>query len=258
MTALRSIAMAFSMFSILPAPVVEWKKENMKYMLCALPLVGVVIGLALCIWQQLCQRLELGPFLFAAGMTLIPLAVSGGIHMDGFCDTVDAVSSRAPMERKLQILKDPHAGVFAVIGCGAYLLMSFGLWHDAPRSGREAAVLALVPVLSRALSALAVVTFRGARKDGLLAAFRTAADVRCVRMVSAFWILLSAGGMLVFAPLTGGAAILAAGLSFLHYRVMAYRSFGGATGDLAGYFVQVCELACLGAAVLAGKAGALL
>ena len=40
-TLFRSLAMAFSMFSKIPVPMVEWKKENMKYMLCALPLVGV-------------------------------------------------------------------------------------------------------------------------------------------------------------------------------------------------------------------------
>ena len=47
MNALRSIAMAFAMFSRIPMPRIEWKKENMRYMLCALPLVGAAIGLAL-------------------------------------------------------------------------------------------------------------------------------------------------------------------------------------------------------------------
>ena len=31
-----------------------------------------------------------GPTLFGAGLALLPIAVSGGIHMDGFCDVVDA------------------------------------------------------------------------------------------------------------------------------------------------------------------------
>ena len=37
---LRSAAMAFQMFSVVPMPRVEWKKENMRYMLCCLPLGG--------------------------------------------------------------------------------------------------------------------------------------------------------------------------------------------------------------------------
>ena len=44
---LRSAAMAFLMFSVIPMPRVEWKKENMRYMLCCLPLVGAVIAGAL-------------------------------------------------------------------------------------------------------------------------------------------------------------------------------------------------------------------
>ena len=44
---LRSAAMAFQMFSVVPMPRVEWKKENMRYMLCCLPLVGAVIMAAL-------------------------------------------------------------------------------------------------------------------------------------------------------------------------------------------------------------------
>lgn len=129
----HSVAMAFSMFSIVPAPMVEWKKENMKYMLCALPLVGIVISFALCIWHQLCQWFQIGSVLFAAGATLIPLAVSGGIHMDGFCDTVDALSSHAAPQRKQEILKDSHAGAFAIIFAVAYVLLYFALCTEVER-----------------------------------------------------------------------------------------------------------------------------
>ena len=258
MRLLRSLCMALTMYSKLPAPRVEWKEENMAYAMCFFPIVGVVIGALFIGLYFLGHALGLSSLLLAAVATVLPIAVSGGIHMDGFCDTLDALSSHAPAEKKLEILKDPRAGAFAVIGCSTYLLLSFGFWHEALGEGMHIYALALVPVLSRALSALAVVTFKGARKDGLLAAFRGAADVRCVRAVSALWVLLCGGAMAVLSPCAGGAALAAAGLTFLYYRIMAYREFGGATGDLAGFFVQICELACLAAAVLAGKIGGLI
>ena len=59
-------------------PRIEWKKENMRYMLCALPLVGAAIGLALTLWVWVCLRLKIGQTLFAAGIALIPLLLSGG------------------------------------------------------------------------------------------------------------------------------------------------------------------------------------
>lgn len=41
------------------------------------------------------------------------------------------------------------------------------------------------------------------------------------------------------------------------YRAMALREFGGFTGDLAGWFIQVGELGLLAAVVLAERGAAL-
>ena len=50
-------------------------------------------------------------------------------------------------------------------------------------------------------------------------------------------------------------AVLAAALSFLWYRRMAFRAFGGITGDTAGWFLQICELFQVAGMAVAGKAG---
>ena len=97
-------------------PNVEWKPESMRYMMCFFPLVGVVIGLLLAGWVWLSGALGFGAILRGAGSVLIPAAVSGGIHLDGFADTCDALASNAGPERRGEILKDPHTGAFAVIG----------------------------------------------------------------------------------------------------------------------------------------------
>ena len=41
---LETVAVAFSMFSALPMPQISWEKRNMRYALCAFPLVGGVIS----------------------------------------------------------------------------------------------------------------------------------------------------------------------------------------------------------------------
>ena len=53
----ESIVVAFSMFSALPMPRVEWNGRSMKYSLLAFPLIGVVIGLCCGGWSLLCARL---------------------------------------------------------------------------------------------------------------------------------------------------------------------------------------------------------
>ena len=44
MTVLQTIAVAFAMFSALPVPQFEWNEKNMRYAMCAFPLIGLVCG----------------------------------------------------------------------------------------------------------------------------------------------------------------------------------------------------------------------
>ena len=44
---MKSIIIAFAMYSKIPMPHVEWDKRSLSWALCAFPLVGVVIGGAL-------------------------------------------------------------------------------------------------------------------------------------------------------------------------------------------------------------------
>lgn len=249
---LNSLVIAFSTYSKLPMPQVDWDGKNMKYAICFFPLVGAVVGALLLAWVWLCGALALNPLLRGAGCAVLPLLVTGGIHMDGFCDTADALASHQSRERKLEILKDSHTGAFAVIFCGAYLLLSFGALTQ-PEGWRAWGIVALGFVLSRALSGLALANLRGARPSGMLQAFADASHRGAVTAAMAAYISLAAAGMLLLSPIAGGAALLAAALCLLYYRRMAYRQFGGITGDLAGFFLQLCELGTALAVALAWR-----
>ena len=253
-----SLWIALAMYSKLPAPRTEWESRSLSWALCWFPVVGIVIGLLLWLWLQLCTVLAIGAPLRAAVAVLLPIAVSGAIHLDGFCDTADALGSHQSRERKLEILKDSHTGAFAIICCGLYLLLFFGAWSEVSPQGRTALVLAVSPVLSRGLSGLAAVSWPNARGTGLLATFTRPMDVRKARVVLALWVLCACAGLLCLDLWTGGAAVLAAGVCFLYYWMMSSRQFGGITGDLAGFFLQVCECGMVLAVAAAQKAEVLL
>ena len=250
---MKSLIIAFAMYSKLPMPRVEWEKRALSWALCFFPLVGAVIGGVLYSWMALAGHLGVGPAFFAAFALLIPIALSGGIHLDGFCDTCDALSSHQSKERKLEILKDSHTGAFAIICCALYLLVFFACWSEVAATGRAALVLALGPALSRSLSGLFAVTLPNARGTGMLATFTDAMDGRKARAILILWVLAVGGGMLCLDMWIGGAALIGAGLVCLYYVVTAKRQFGGVTGDLAGFFLQLCELAMVLAAVVAQK-----
>ena len=123
MTVLQTIAVAFAMFSAVPVPQFDWNKKNMRYSLCAFPLVGVLCGVLWCV----CASLPLPAMVRAAGFCLIPVWVTGGIHLDGYADTCDALCSYGDTKKKLDILKDPHCGAFAVIRLCSYFVAYFAL-----------------------------------------------------------------------------------------------------------------------------------
>lgn len=221
----------------------------MRYMLAALPLVGIAVGLVLWGWQSLCNALHLGDMLYAAGIALLPTLCTGGIHMDGFCDTVDALSSHAAPERKRAILKDPHPGAFAVIYTVLYYLGYFALATQLPRIGETARMLTLLHAMSRIAGAFAALRFPLAGEGGMLAACRQAACGPARGILLAVFALVAAGG--VFAsPCQGIAVALVAVLVTAAVRSMSVREFGGMRGDLVGYLIAVSELCMLAGMIL--------
>ena len=148
MVVLETVCVAFAMFSALPVPHADWNERNMRYAMAAFPLVGAVIGALWCV----CGLLPLPDMLKAAGFCLIPVAATGGIHLDGFADTSDALSSYGDREKKLAILKDPHCGAFAVIRLCGYFVLYFALCACLRFTPRVGAVWTLALVLDRALS----------------------------------------------------------------------------------------------------------
>lgn len=235
-----SLNIAFSMYSRLPALQCDWSEENMKYVMCFFPWIGIVIG-ALCFgWTALAGWLGVNAALRNVILMLVPVAVSGGIHLDGLLDTADAMSSWRPREKRLEILKDSHAGAFAIITCAVYFFLLYGTL-DMVR-GELIAVYSFTFVVSRSLSGFSVVTFPKASAKGTLAGFAKNAETKVIQRTLVCYLVLAAVGMLALQPVYGAAALAGAGLTFLWYYRMAMKNFGGINGDLAGCFLSVCEL----------------
>lgn len=250
MTALQTIAVAFAMFSALPMPQFEWNEKNMRYAMCAFPLIGLVCGGLWC----LCGVLPLPELARAAAFCLVPVAVTGGIHLDGYADTSDALSSYGDREKKLEILKDSHCGAFAVIRLCCYFVAYFGLCGSVRFTPRAGLCWTLALVLERGLSGLAVAAFPMAKNTGLAHTFATAADRESVQKILIVLSVLLAAALIA---LGGGALVAAALLMLWRYHHVAVKEFGGITGDLAGWFLQKAEFWML-AALAASQWGGIL
>ena len=249
MRLIRSFIIAFSTYSKIPMPHVDWSEENKRYSMCFFPLIGLAVGLVPAAWLWICKLLDIGAFLQGSIAAILPLIITGGIHMDGFMDTMDAMASWQTRERRLQILKDSHTGAFAVIGCVLYLLASAGLYSEL----NSIWPMLCVFVLSRTFSALTLNHLPKANPGGMLSGFADAAKKRTVDIACSIYLLICAAGLIILWKWIGLVTIAAAGICLLYYRHFAMKHFGGVTGDLAGWFVQVTELACLAVLALGGK-----
>ncbi|MCR4696521.1 MAG: adenosylcobinamide-GDP ribazoletransferase [Lachnospiraceae bacterium] len=248
MRIIRSFLIAISMYSKIPAPRCEWKDEDMKYVFCFFPLIGVVIGGLVYAWTFFCNRFELTELLRVCITAAIPVIVTGGIHVDGFMDTMDAFHSYRDREKKLEILKDPHIGAFSVIMLALYGLVFAGSLSLINRFD-SIIIFCLVFVLSRCLSGFLAINFKSA-KEGTLNYFSKNSSKVLVSIVVIIEAIICLAGMGLINIFLMIAVLISALITIIYYCLKTKKEFGGVTGDTAGYFLLILERNALIAIVL--------
>ena len=242
---LRAFFIAAAMYSRLPVPNVRWDEESKESVLFLFPMLGVIEAGLIFLLAGLLLRVSAGAPLSAFCLTAAPLLFTGGIHFDGFLDTADALGSWKGKEEKLAILKDVHAGSAAVLQGGLMLLAGFSAWLSLLESGN-------MPERLPQLLPISIFLLPNARGAGTVYDFTAARARRKGRLISGFYLLFAAAALFGAGTLFTGACILAAVLlAALYSGARAALSFGGMTGDLAGFLLTNCETAGLIAAALA-------
>ncbi len=233
----RAFFMALGMFSVLPCPFRPWDEENRGRMLVCLPFVGALIGALWFALALLGRRLL--PATSAGLIAALPWLLTGFIHLDGFMDTSDALLSWRPLEERLRILKDAHAGPFAIISLGLLILFSYDAARFVDSTGDLRGLL-FIPVVSRCGSAFCVLALKPIGHSQYSAVRGTAAQRLAVAATWLASMLLCAVwlGPLVIAPAAG---TLAYALAML----WAYRTLKGVSGDTAGFALVISECAAL-------------
>ena len=254
---LEPLIIIISVYTRIPMPMVYWNNTNLKYAFCFLPAAGLIAGAAQAAWAALACITGISPVFGAAAACAVPLLVTGGIHIDGFSDTMDALSSHAERQKKLEIMDDPHIGAFGVMWITVYMMLYAASYYEilSFASSKDSLIGILIlliafPVISRAAAALAISTTALSKKKGMLYTFTSASDVKAVGTAAAAVIIIS---VLAVAYVSAAFAALSAVLIillFLYFRRMAVKEFGGISGDLCGWLIQMTELILTAAAAL--------
>jgi adenosylcobinamide-GDP ribazoletransferase len=242
----RGLHMAFGMFCAIPVPY-KWDESSAGFVMPCLPVVGALVG---AIWWGAAELLALSGIhaALAAGLLmLIPFIAAGFIHLDGYMDTSDAVLSRRSTEEKLRILRDPHAGAFAVIMVAALFIVQFAASYAAMEGGKLFVLLPVIAVISRSGSAISILCLKTLPQSGYASMFKQGAGAGH-RIVAIYFAACAFAVAWLFAGFTGIIVAAAAGLGYIVAMACAYRSMKGVSGDLAGFALvisEVCGLAAL-------------
>jgi adenosylcobinamide-GDP ribazoletransferase len=183
------------------------------------------------------------PGLVVAALDVAALAVlTGGMHLDGLADSADGLLGGGDRERRLQVMRDPTVGAFAVVAIVVVVVVDVAALASA--ASRAEALWGAV-VASRWAVAMAVCSIPSARADGLGATIRRGMRARHALAATAVAsvLVLPLGSAGVASLATAAAAAFAVGSR-------ARRALGGATGDTDGAVVEVAFAGALVAAVV--------
>lgn len=241
-TLFHAFVMCQSMFCAIPCPVQIWDEKARDKMLLFLPIVGLEIGILWAGLGWLCTALELPELVTALVLSLWPYVATGFIHLDGFMDVTDAVKSCRDAARRREILKDPHAGSFAVIGVVLLILAQFAFC--ASMEAVDFRILILIPAVSRCCSALAVKGLPPMSTSQYADQKKPKAHLLC--LAAQLVVFLIAGFVLCG---RGGAALIGCVAGHALAVRRAYKSLEGMNGDISGYALSIAELCAV--AVLA-------
>ena len=250
MAIIKSFVSAISLYSKLPMPNLEYKEGEDRFSLCFFPFIGVIICGLILLCNRLSIILNLGNDTIKIIILLIPIALTGGIHLDGFLDVMDAIHSYGDKGKKLKILDDPHIGAFSIIKLLELVLiwMICMLEIDC----KYFFLIGLGFIISRALSGIALLNFVPAKDSGMLMFTRTHASKKVCNSILFLWVLAVAFLSLFIYKTIAIFPIAVELMAFVFYRYKSNKEFGGITGDLAGCFLVMAETGWVVSIFIAG------
>jgi len=207
----------------------------------ALPLAGLLVGIAGAAVFALAHHLGIPDWPAAALAVAATMALTGCLHEDGLADTVDGFGGGATREQKLHIMRDSRIGTYGVAVLALSILIRAGAIASFPDTSAVAWALIAAHVAARATLPLLMFAVAPARSDGLsFTAGRPPAGSAAAAALLGVLVLIIGLGFLRALETVVALAILL----FLIAR-LSTQQIGGQTGDVLGALEQISEIVVL-------------
>ena len=234
----EDIVIAFAFMTRLPvgrSPIAESRKPADAFW--AMPLAGLFVGALAGSVMTAALFASLGAWVAAAACLAVTALATGALHDDGLADFCDGLGGGGTAERRLQIMKDPHIGVFGMVGLMLVYLVAFAALAElAERTTalRLIMVIGVCAMLARATIAFPFMMLKPARSDGLADYFGRPSQLGMAAGLA--WPVAAAAAALgiVALPIIAAMAITT-GIATM----LARRHLGGYTGDVLGAVISL-------------------
>ena len=239
---MKYLLVAFGFLSTLPVPQLgDYDPKALGRSTVWFPLVGLVMG-AIVAGAHYGLSFVLPLPVVAVLSTVLWIALSGGLHLDGLGDSFDALLCATTPERRLEILKDVHLGAYGVIGLVCAILLKAVLLYSLP----AAQVFIAIPLAAATARWVMVLATQqpSARPGGL--GDMTKQGMKKTDWIPAVLTMLILMGVSVY--LQHWQVLIALAVAhLLAFMVFwsARKKLGGLTGDIFGLSAELVELAVL-------------
>lgn len=234
---MKNFGLALSFGTIAPLPDLgPVDDKTLRTSIGFLPIVGLILGLAL--WGANAALALLLPRAVAAiiVLTLYVLA-TGGLHLDGLMDTMDAIGSRKPAQEALAVMKDSRVGAMGTIAASLLLIGKVLAFSKFPITISPGPWVA-VPIIARTAAVWSMSRSPAASERGLGAIYAQ-------KIPGATFALASMAGLLgvwVFLPVKAAVILILVSFALtLGWTQFVRRRFGGSTGDTYGALIEMVE-----------------
>jgi adenosylcobinamide-GDP ribazoletransferase len=217
----------------------------------AVPLVGALEGIVLSAYLYLLRTLGVAAEVAALTYVVAHVALTGGIHLDGFADYSDVLGSRLRGDKAVAVLKDPRRGAYGVLLTATTVTASYALTERIYRVLPCPELVALL-TLSYIASAESIYVassagrsepYRGLARDFTLRAKEPGSVARNASLYL-LAVLAVALGVFEQLPRLLAVASLAPVVGYLVARDANLR-LGFVNGDVLGFCFEVCRVLSL-------------
>lgn len=242
MSVIKSFLICVSMYSIIPVPNVAWQEKDMKYIFYMLAFLGLFLGLAEYGIYLLAEYFQVSSILYASLATSVIVFFTGGIHLDGYADTIDAVFCHGDMKKRQQVLKDSNSGAFAIIYTITYFILMFAGFENMYKHV-EMYKLIFIFTLSRIFVLYIIAYTKSATESGLLYTFSKEENKKAL-LTYTYILTIFSFVILYFISGLKSSLIILLILTFISIILNRYfiKVFGGLSGDLAGFSICIYEV----------------